>query len=577
MRLLHGPGGPLPAIPDDLTIPQFMLDTGHPSRPKTDRNRAWMIEEGTGREVGEEELRSRTDGLANALKAQWNIGEEDVVCIFSSNHVDYPVIVWAVHRLGAIVSTANPSYTHDELVHQLESIDAKLIFAHPTGLAVAETAARTVGLPQERIILVDKLTEGKSPCATVPDLVEAGMKVPKSYTERKLKSGEAKTKIAFLNFSSGTTGLPKAVMIPHYAQIANLIQAAVYAEADQKPWEDKTFRPGRVFYAALPLYHAYGLAFILHFGFFYGMPLVISPKFVFTEMLKSIERYRVTTLPCVPPMGVLFVKHPDVKKYDLSSVKSFLIGAAPVSPELQSALADVFPQATIGQGFGMTETFTIVALPRHDQKVGTLGSAGILIPGVTARVVRPDGTDCAPDEAGEFVVKMPSLALGYLNNEQANKETFVDGWLHTGDEVIINDQAELFVIDRIKELLKVRGFQVAPAELEGFLLDHPDVSDVCVVSLLDDFNGDLPLAYVVPNASAKERMSKDPAEAKRIKAAIIKYVADGKIYYKQLTGGVEFIDVIPRNPSGKLLRRFLRDKARATHQRSKISGVKAKL
>ncbi|KAH9915423.1 amp dependent CoA ligase [Fomitopsis serialis] len=553
MRVIHGPGGALPAIPDDLTIPQFMLDADHPSRPKTDRNRPWMIEETTGREVVKAELHSRTDSLANALKIRWNIGEDDVACLFSSNHVDYPVIVWAVHRLGAIVSTANPSYTHDELVHQLKTTGTKIIFAHSSGLAVAEAAARTVGLKPERIVL-------------------EGSKKPKSYTERKLRPGEGKTKIAFLNFSSGTTGLPKAVMIPHYALIANIIQCTVYAEGDTKPVESKTFIPGRRIYAALPLFHAYGLAFIMHFGFFLGMPLVVSQKFVFADMLKSIERYRITTLPCVPPMGVLF--HPDVKKYDLSSIKSFMIGAAPVSPELQAALASVFPQATIGQGFGMTETFTIVALQRHDQKVGTLGSAGVLLPGVTARVVRPDGTDCAPDEPGQFVVKMPSLALGYLNNEQANKETFVDGWLNTGDEVIINDQAELFVIDRIKELLKVRGFQVAPAELEGFILDHPDVADVCVVSLLDDFNGDLPLAFVVPNASAKERMSKDPAEAEKIKAAIIKYVADGKVSYKQLTAGVEFIDAIPRNPSGKLLRRFLRDKARSAQ---KNKGVKAKL
>ncbi|EPT02411.1 hypothetical protein FOMPIDRAFT_1118223 [Fomitopsis schrenkii] len=569
MRLIHGPGGPLPHIPDDLTVPQFMLDVSHSIRPKTEKSRPWMIEEATGREVGQDELRTRTHGLANALKSRWNIGEEDVVCVFSSNHVDYPVLVWAVHRLGAIVSTANPAYTHDELVHQLKSTGTKLIISDSTGLAVAEAAARTVGLPAERIVLVDKASSGKASYATVPDLVQDGLKAPKSYTERKLKPGEGRTKIAFLNFSSGTTGLPKAVMVPHYAQIANIIQSAVYAHGDPKPWEEKTFRPGRVIYCALPLYHAYGLAFIMHFGFFFGMTLVISQKFVFTEMLKSIERYKVSALPCVPPMGVLLVKHPEVKKYDLSSIKSLMIGAAPVSPELQSALANVFPQATIGQGFGMTETFTIVALPRHDQKVGTLGSAGILIPGVTARVVRPDGTDCATDEAGQFVLKMPSLALGYLNNEKANKETFVDGWLYTGDEVIINDLAELFVVDRIKELLKVRGFQVAPAELEGFLLDHPDVSDVCVVSLIDDFNGDLPLAYVVPTAAAKERIARDPAEAARIKVDIAKYVADGKIYYKQLTGGVEFTDIIPRNPSGKLLRRFLRDKARAQHQKPK--------
>ncbi|KZS99949.1 amp dependent CoA ligase [Laetiporus sulphureus 93-53] len=579
VREIQGVGGPMPAIPDDLTIVQFMLDRAneHPSRPDVARREEhpWMIENGTGRKVFVKELRYRTNALANALRRRWNVVEDDVVCLFSPNHVDYPVMVWAVHRLGAIVTTANPAYTASELVHQLKITNARLILVHSAHYAVALEAARTVGIPEANIILVEGST-GKA--ATVPELIEEGARAPKAYEERRLAPGEAKTKLAFLNFSSGTTGLPKAVMIQHYALVANVLQIAAYANADTKPWERRTFRSGDVFLAVLPFYHAYGLAYIMHFGFFYGMPLVVVPKFNFVDMLRSIERHRINMLPTVPPIVVLFCKHPDVKKYDLSSVRVIMCGAAPLSGELSDQLAaEVFQDVQIGQGFGMTETFTIVALPRHDQVIGTPGSAGVLIPGITARVVRPDGSDCAPDEPGQFVLTGPAMALGYWNNEQATKETFVDGWVYTGDEVTINDRAELFVVDRIKELLKVRGFQVAPAELEGFLLTHPDVSDACVVGLPDDYHGDLPLAFVVPSVSALERIKKDPAEGERVKAALIKYVADGKVYYKQLSAGVEFTDVIPRNPSGKLLRRYLRDKAKELRGVGQKAKAKAKL
>jgi len=308
------------------------------------------------------------------------------------------------------------------------------------------------------------------------------------------------------------------------------------------------------------------------------MSVVVIPKFDFVSMLKSIERYRINYAPVVPPMMLLFCKHPAVKQHDCSSLRTIVSGAAPLSAEVTQQLSEVLPDVAIGQGFGMTETCVIVSMPRLDLKIATPGSSGILIPGVLARILRPDGSLAARNEPGELVVTGPAMALGYYKNEKATKETFVDGWVHTGDEVIINDEGEIFVIDRIKELLKVKGFQVAPAELEGFLLNHPDVSDVCVVSVQDDYSGDLPLAFVVPSASAQERIKADPTQAEKVKEAIVKYVADGKAHYKELTAGVEFIDAIPRNPSGKLLRRLLRDRARESWKQRKHSfSLKTKL
>jgi len=191
------------------------------------------------------------------------------------------------------------------------------------------------------------------------------------------------------------------------------------------------------------------------------------------------------------------------------------------------------------------------------------GSAGQIISGITARVEKPDGTLAEFDEPGELVVRTPSLALGYVGDPGATNETFVKGWLRTGDEVKMNRKGEIFILDRIKEMLKVRGYQVAPAELEGCILGHPDVSDTCVVGIPDEYSGELPLAFVVLRPDALRRTRDDPDATDVIKRSIIKHVADNKVGYKRLAGGVEFVDAIPKNPSGKLLRRVLRDKARS--------------
>ncbi|OBZ76144.1 4-coumarate--CoA ligase-like 7 [Grifola frondosa] len=509
MAEIHGDGGPLPFIPDDLTVPQFILDSHHPSRPVVKEPHAWLIEDHTGRRIGSDELHWR----------------KCVVCIFGPNHVDYPVAIWATHRLGAIVTGANPAYTAEELEHQLVTTNTRVMIVHPTNLSIALEAARSAGIPPDRLVLFDPVQGA--------DL----RRTP----------------------AHGTTGKPKAVAIAHYSLIANVIQMAHYT----KP--------------VLPFYHIYGLVVVLHFHLFCGFSLVVVPKFNFTDILKSIQRYRITHLAVVPPMVVLLCKHPAVKEYDLSSVKLVMCGAAPLSAELTNQLSQVLPLTAIGQGYGMTETCTTVTFPQMNAKIGTVGSAGTLLPGIVARVVKQDGSLAGYNEPGQLVVKGPAMALGYFDNEQATKETFQDGWVVTGDEVMINEQKDLFVVDRIKELIKVRGFQVAPAELEGHILDHPDVSDVCVVGLPDEYSGELPLAFVVLSASAQERLNRNSAEAAKIRATVSKHVSDAKVRYKWLAG-VEFIEAIPKNPSGKLLRRFLRDRAKEMRANGTLATpIKSKL
>ncbi|KAG8908414.1 hypothetical protein FRB99_006619 [Tulasnella sp. 403] len=453
--IIKSSGPELAPPPDDLTLPQFILDTEHPLRQIRSgkvNNRPWLIEDETGKSYSFEELRARTFGLANALAKRWA--------------VDYPTTIWATHRIGAIASCANPAYTESELQHQLQVVKASLLIVHPASLTTGLAAARASGLSAHRVVLMTahpSPTESSLVLPTVDELVQEGLASPPAFKEKRLERFENQKKIAFLSFSSGTTGKPK-------------------------------------------------------------LSLVVFSRFSWIDFLRSIVKYKITHLFVVPPMVVLFAKPPTWQR-----------------------------------------------------KAGTPGSAGQLISGTEAKVVKPDGSLAKYGEMGELYVRGPQGRFNrYLDNPAANAETFVDGWVRTGDEVMFHENGDMFIIDRLKELIKCRGFQVAPAELEGHLLDHSDVLDACVVGVPDDFAGEVPLAFIVLSRVAAERVAKDPSSAAHIKNAIRKHVSDVKVRYKWLEGGVEFVEAIPKNPSGKLLRRFLRDKAKEI-VKARSPAVKAKL
>ncbi|KAJ7596811.1 phenylacetyl-CoA ligase [Mycena floridula] len=548
-------------IPDDLSIPQFIFDTQFPSRPSRPEGAAWLVEDAPlGRSLQYSEVKERTRALANGLKYKWNIGEDDVVCLLSPNVIDYPICVWAVHRLGGIITPVNPAFTTDELVYQLEATKASALLIHDDFLSTGFAAAERVGLSKDRIIVL-QTSPAKTGHSTVDDTVSIGNSQPENYEERRLQPGEAKTKIAFLNFSSGTTGRPKAVCIPHYAVQANILQMAAHWRMSESSDPYKRMAPGGVCASVLPLFHIYGLVVTLHTMLFAGISVLVMPKFSFEAYLQSIVRHRVTHLFLVPPQVVLFVKHPATKKYDLNGVKYIMCGAAPLSGELLVQLSKIMPKSSIGQGYGLTETCTTVSILAHDQSLAKVGSAGFLLPGLVARVVKSDNQLAGEGEEGELVVKSPSNALRYLNNEVATKETFVDGWVRTGDAVIMKNN-EIYITDRLKEIMKVRGFQVAPAELEGHLLLHPSVADVCVVGIPDDYSGELPFAYIVLEAGTKQEVASSPEKQQKVKLEISKHVSDVKVNYKWINGGIEFIEAIPKTPSGKILRRVLRDQVK---------------
>ncbi|KAF8158557.1 hypothetical protein B0H34DRAFT_797926 [Crassisporium funariophilum] len=397
----------------------------------------------------------------------------------------------------------------------------------------------------------------------VAELIDIGLRETDAFHEQPLNQGEGKTRIALLCWSSGTTGKPKAVAIPHRALIANIVQMAAHNQVDRALGhrDNRSYRPGDIALGVLPFYHVAGLVISLHLVVFSAMTLVVVENYNFSNMLNSISRHQISHLYLVPPQAVTFTKDPLVSQRDCSHVKYVMIGAAPLSGEIQERLTHVFPMAQIGQAYGLTEMTTTLAMVSATQQQGPLGSGGRLLPGTQARVIRQDGSLARYGERGELVVKGPSKALGYFDDIRATEETFVNGWVRTGDEVVMTKDREIFILDRLKEILKVKGFQVSPAELEGCLLTHPDVLDACVVGVPDEYSGELPAAFVVLTASAAERMAREAKSATRV--SISKHIEARKVSYKHLTGGIYFIDSIPKNGSGKILRRVLREEAKS--------------
>jgi len=496
-------------------------------------------------------------------------------------------VIWALHRLGAIVSCANPSYTHSELEYQLKATSSKLLFTSSASLPTALKAAGSASLfPPSNIVVFSAVPPARTPAgcfpasapaeagefATVQSLVERGWDLAKNYVEPRGENvGDS---VAFMSFSSGTTGLPKAIAIAHRNLIANVLQVAMHLRCTERGLkdQDRYALPGDACMGVLPMYHIYGLVMNLHFVLFCGMTLVVCPKFNFHNMLESIVRHHITHLFIVPPQVVMLVNNPITKQYNLGNVRFAMVGAAPLSKEVTEKFKAMFPGMRMGQGYGMTETCTIVSMFLFQQE-SVNGSAGLLIPDTVARIVKEDGSVAEYGEPGELWVKGPQMALCYANNKKATEETFLpEGWVRTGDEALMTREGNLFVVDRLKEILKVNGYQVAPAELEGHLIVHPYVQDAGVVGIAHEYKGEVPLGFVVLEPSISKRVHSSSGEMHKVKAEIRKWVADNKVRYKHLDGGLEFVDAVPKNPSGKILRRVLREQAKEVVKNRAVGG-----
>ncbi|KAK8102798.1 hypothetical protein PG984_015944, partial [Apiospora sp. TS-2023a] len=530
----------------------------------------------TGKAYSTSEMRERYELLARALSNRmgWGVNEDTpwdkVVCIHSLNSIDYIMSTFAIHRLNGIATPANAAYSPSELEFQLRSSGAKSIITCVPLLDTALKAAKAMGIAPDRIFIMQtggSSSEGLSH-KTLDELIHEGRSLAPLESPAWAK-GQGMRQVAYISYSSGTSGLPKGVMISHYNVIANIMQLRWFESVGRKQKGVET----QVGLGVLPLSHIYGLIVIALSGIYRGDQIVILPRFELGGLLECIQRFKINQLFLVPPIIIQLLRNqPLCRKYDLSSVRYVYTGAAPLGIETHEDVVKSFPGWEIGQGYGMTETATVVlSSGENDILVGAAGSLvtaclAKIIDTETGRPIEVTGADGEEEKRGELLLQSPSISLGYLNNERATAEAFIwdkDGrWIRTGDVAVVRrskaGHQHFVIVDRIKELIKVKGHQVAPAELEAHLLTHPFVNDCTVIPVPDERAGEVPKAFVVksPAAAAEGRSDEE------ITQAICKHVEDHKAHYKWLKGGVAFIDAVPKSPSGKILRRVLRDKER---------------
>ena len=493
------------------------------------------------------DVKDHTTHLSTALVKKYGLEQGQTVALFSPNTVWYPVAMLGTLRAGGVVSGASPAYGVEEMTYALKTADAKFLMTMPTSLEIAAAAAKNAGIPKERVFLLEGEMEGYT---TMEQLLEIGKEYGESgqIEQFRIPAGkENKDVCAFLSFSSGTTGLPKAVMIAHSNVIGQCLQIQQITPKDHT----KTL-------AVLPLFHITGLVHQLHLPVLLNANVYMLPAFTLEGMLSIVQEYGLSEMLLVPPIIIRMVRDPKtLAKFDLSSIKRFSSGAAPLSAEILQQLEKTFPGTGFKQGYGMTESCSCITAHPMDQFAYKYAfRAGTLVANTEVKLMDPEtGKELGLNEPGEIWAKGPQIVMGYLNNEKATRETFdPDGFLHTGDIGMIDEEGFITITDRLKEMIKVKGVAVAPAELEDLLLGHPDCEDVAVLGIADDRAGERPKAYVKVNASSK-------GNERAAGQALIKYVQEKKIRDKWIVE-VEIIDEIPKSPSGKILRRVLRDMAK---------------
>ncbi|OAX82265.1 hypothetical protein ACJ72_03388 [Emergomyces africanus] len=537
---------PSSSIPDSVPICDFIFDEKY-GRPSLARSRNPFVWGVSGDGYSAVQLRQRVDYLARSLAQEFgwhpNRGTEwdKIIGVFSLNTIDYLPLGWAVHRLSGIATLVNASSTADELAYQLRASKSSVLFTCIPLLGTALEAALKCGIPRSRVYILEMPQELLGGLNALPEFTTVNQLIERGSGLRKLDS---------LEWQEGQGA--KQNMISEVLLLKSFENHA--RTADQKD----------VVLGLLPQGHVFGLS-VFHAAVFRGECVVVLHKFQLGTLLDAIHRCKINVLYLVPPIIVSMVKNEELmKKHDLSSVRSIITGAAPLGLETAEQLRNLQPSWSILQAYGLTET-TAVATTTSPHDI-FLGSSGSLLPSLEARLLSPDGDEIEQyDTPGELLLRGPTIVLGYLNNDAADKATFQDGWLRTGDEAVLKKSPKgedhVFIVDRIKELIKVKGFQVAPAELEAHLLTHPYVADTAVIAVEDDAAGEVPKAYVV---KAKNVAADDHILIRGIK----KHVSDHKAHYKWLKGGVEFIDVIPKTSSGKILRRHLRDQDREMRRKS---------
>ena len=509
---------PFPHLPiPDIALTPYVLEhaASHADKPA-------LIDGPTGRTLTYGHLAGGIRSFAGGLSAR-GFAKGDVLALMAPNLPEYAIVFHGAALAGGIVTTINPTYTAEEVRTQLRDSGATLLVTIGMFLDTAREAAEGTGVTE---IFVIGEAEGARP---VTDLLGTPLaeQVPVAADE-----------VVVLPYSSGTTGISKGVMLSHRNLVANVAQVihAAQLSSDEK------------FIAVLPFFHIYGMTVLMNCGLRIGATIITMPRFDLEQFLSLHQEHGITRSFVAPPIVVALAKHPIVDTYDLSSLQQVFSGAAPLSAELALEAG-----ARIGcefvQGFGMTEMSPVSHLtPPGAFKAG---SVGVTVPNTETKIIDPQtGEALGIGEEGEVCVRGPQVMLGYLGNQAATEAMLeADGWLHTGDVGRFDADGHLFLVDRLKELIKVSGFQVAPAELEALLLTHPGIADAAVVGAADEHYGEVPVGFVVPRPGTEL----DPDE-------VMAFVAGRVANYKQIRR-IVIVESIPKSASGKILRRLLRDQA----------------
>ena len=510
---------PLPAVDIPVApVTVFVLRrvNDHPEKPA-------LIDGTTGRTYSFAELSDVIHRLAGGLVAR-GFAPGDTLALMAPNLPEYAIIFHAVAVAGGVVTTVNPTYGADEVAFQLRDAGATELVTVGMFAEVAKEAI--TGTEISEVITIDGVAGTTALDSIFGDPIQQSPVNPVDD-------------VVVLPYSSGTTGLPKGVMLTHHNLVANICQCdhAIVYQPD-----------GEVALAFLPFFHIYGMQILMNGLLANGVTVVTLPRFDLDQALSLVQEHRITRFFAVPPVVLALAKHPAVDSYDLSSLVQVLSGAAPLGAEIAME-AEKRIGCEVVQGYGMTELSPV----SHTTPPGMFkaGSSGVTVSNTESRIVDPDtGEDQPFGERGELWVRGPQVMKGYLNNPEATAATLdSDGWLHTGDVAIIDDDHHMTIVDRVKELIKYNGFQVPPAELEALLITHPEVNDVAVIGIPDESAGELPKAFIVRSPGSE-------VTAEDLQAFVAEHVAS----YKHIRL-VEFIDEIPKSASGKILRRLLRDQS----------------
>jgi acyl-CoA synthetase (AMP-forming)/AMP-acid ligase II len=506
------------AIPD-VPLTPFVLEGAEERGDKPA-----LVDGPTGRTISYAQL-AQSVRMTGAGLAGRGFGKGDVFALFCPNVPEYAVAFHAVASVGGINTTVNPLYTAQELATQLQDAGARFLLTIPQFIDRALEAKDASGVEEVFVL-------GESPGATpFSTLMTSDAEFPNVDID-------PHEDLVALPYSSGTTGLSKGVMLSHRNLVANIRQTAECQEITEDD----------VVIGVLPFFHIYGMTVVMNVAVRRGATIVTMPRFDLEEFLRILQDEQVTRAYLVPPIVLALAKHPIVDKYDLSNLGMIMSGAAPLSGDLANACAERLGCLVI-QGYGLTETSPVTHVTPEDPGRNKPGSIGPLLPNTDARIVDVDsGKDLGENQTGEIWIKGPQVMKGYLNNPEATAATIADGWLRSGDIGRADGDGYFYIVDRLKELIKYKGFQVPPAELEALLLTHPAIADAAVIPSPDEEAGEVPKAFLVLRGEATPEQ-------------IIDYVAERVAPHKKIRH-VEVVDEIPKSPSGKILRRVLVERER---------------